>query len=220
MREYYHKELDEIVNQLVVMSDGAQTAVRDASRALFDADRELAEQVISADERIDSMHDDLERRCFMLLAEQAPVAGELRTIVAAMHVLAEVGRIGDLAVHVAETARMRYPAHAVPEPLEPSFREMARLAEEMVAKAGRTLATRNLDEAQMLPTDDEQVDQLRRGHFQVLDETWPHGVRSAIDVTLLGRFYERIADHAVAMARQSIYIITGKAPVGENWPTT
>ncbi|MCT2992431.1 phosphate signaling complex protein PhoU, partial [Propionibacterium freudenreichii] len=171
MREYYHSELDEVVHQLVTMSDSVQIAVRDATTALLDANVSVAERVIAGDLRIDAMHDELEQRCFTLLARQAPVAGELRTIVAAMQVVADIGRTGDLAKHIAEIARMRYPDHAVPEPLVGSFRRMSDVAQEMVGKAGRTLLDRNLEEAHELVDDDDEMDNLRSSQFrQIVSE--------------------------------------------------
>ncbi|MFZ2623978.1 MAG: phosphate signaling complex protein PhoU [Propionibacterium sp.] len=221
MREYYHSELDEVVNQLVTMSDSVQVAVRDATTALLDANLASAEHVISGDVRVDAMHDQLETRCFTLLARQAPVAGELRIIVAAMQVIADLGRTGDLAAHIAETARRRYPEKAVPAVLEPTFRRMSQVAEAMVGKAGRTLAERDLEEAHSLPDDDEEMDKLRNEQFRTLvSPEWSDGVEKAVDAALLGRYYERIADHAVAMGRRIIYIITGDSPEGGNWPTT
>ncbi|MFT8394868.1 phosphate signaling complex protein PhoU [Propionibacterium sp.] len=221
MREYYHSELDEVVNQLVTMSDSVQVAVRGATNSLLSASLVDAEHVISGDVRVDAMHDQLETQCFNLLARQAPVAGELRIIVAATQVIADLGRIGDLAAHVAETARRRYPDKAVPEILEDSFHRMSEVGEAMIGKAGRTLADRNLEEARSLVDDDDEIDRLRSDQFRALvSPEWTYGVEKAVDTALLGRYYERIADHAVAMGRRIIYIITGDAPEGENWPTT
>lgn len=221
MREYYHSELEEIVNELVIMSDSVQIAVRDATRALLEADLTLAERVISGDIRLDAMHDDLERRSFSLLARQAPVAGELRILVAAMRMTADLGRMGDLAAHIAEIARMRFPEHAVPERLRDNFVKMSQVAQDMVAEAGRTLAERNVAAAEKMAADDTVMDDLRNTQFRVLlGDDWADGVEKAVDVALLGRYYERIADHAVAMAGRVIYMMTGELPVGEDWPTT
>ena len=97
MRKIYQSDLESVVNELVVISDSIQIAVRDATRALLDADLQLAERVISGDTRIDVMHDELEMRTFTILARQAPVAGELRTLVAVIQMVAALGRMGDLA---------------------------------------------------------------------------------------------------------------------------
>lgn len=221
MREIYQSDLESVVNELVVMSDSIQIAVRDATRSLLEADLQLAERVISGDARIDAMHDQLEHRAFTILARQAPVAGELRTLVAVIQMVAALGRMGDLAAHVAKIARLRYPEHALPEPLNANFERMSRVAQEMVGNVGRVLAERNLVEAQQLAEQDEEMDHLRAEQFRViLGDDWQFGVESAVDVALLGRYFERIADHAVAMGRRIIYIITGDLPEGENWPST
>lgn len=221
MRRIYQSDLEGVVNELVVMSDSIQIAVRDATRSLLEADLQLAERVISGDNRIDAMHDQLEQRAFTILARQAPVAGELRTLVAVIQMVAALGRMGDLAAHIAKIARLRYPENAVPEPLNENFRRMSMLAQEMVGNVGRVLAERNLEEARELAEQDEEMDELRSDQFRViLGIDWPYGVESAVDVALLGRYFERIADHAVAMGRRIIYIITGDLPEGDNWPST
>ena len=221
MRTIYQNDLEQVVNDLVVMSDSIQIAVRDATRALLDAELSIAERVISGDTRIDAMHDQLEHRAFTILARQAPVAGELRTLVAVIQMVAALGRMGDLAAHVAKIARLRYPEHAVPEELRDNFQRMSQLAQEMTGNVGRVLAERNLEEARELAEQDEEMDELRSTQFRViLGDDWEHGVEAAVDVALLGRYFERIADHAVGMGRRIIYIITGDLPEGENWPST
>lgn len=219
MRDSYHEALDEVVDDLVSMTGLIQIALRDATRALLDADLTKAEEVISADIRIDTLHDDIENRCFSLLARQAPVAGELRTVVAAMRMVADLARMGDLSAHIAKIARLRYPEHAVPEGLVPNFTLMARVAEEMVQTAARSLRERNAHDAGKLADSDEEMDELRKNQFRVLmAKDWPYTVEAAVDVALLGRYYERIADHAVLMASRVIYVVTGLLPEGGNWP--
>ncbi|MFT3970925.1 MAG: phosphate signaling complex protein PhoU [Micropruina sp.] len=218
MRESYREDLDAVVTDLVSMTERVRTAVKLSTRALLEADLAIAEQVISEDALLDDEHDDLEARCFVLLARQAPVAGELRTIVAAMRMVADLARMGDLACHVAKIARLRYPTHAVPDGLVPTFELMARVAEEMVATAGRALNNRNAHDAAKLADSDEEMDELRKSQFRILlGADWPYTVEAAVDVALLGRYYERIADHAVIMAGRTIYVVTGTHPEGENW---
>lgn len=218
MREAYHESLDGVVSDLVAMTRTVQEAVERSATALLEADIGLAERVISDDVELDQLHDDLEARCFSLLARQAPVAGELRVVVAAMRMVADLARMGDLAAHIAKVARMRYPDCAVPAGLMSNFTLMARVAEEMVATAGRSLQERNAHDAAKLADNDEEMDELRRSQFRVLlGKDWPYGVEAAVDVALLGRYYERIADHAVLMARRVIYIVTGLQPAGDNW---
>ena len=220
MRDSYHEALDSVVDDLVDMTGLVQAALRDATAALLGADLATAEDVISADVRIDTLHDELETRCFSLLARQAPVAGELRTVVAAMRMVADLARMGDLSAHIAKIARLRYPEHAVPEGLVPNFTLMARVADEMVATAARSLSERNAHDAGKLAESDEEMDELRKSQFRVLlSKDWPYSVEAAVDVALLGRYYERIADHAVLMASRVIYVVTGLLPEGENWPS-
>lgn len=218
MRDNYRESLESVVTDLVELTGLVQLAVEDATKALLNADLAIAEAVISADTEIDRRHDDLELRCFSLLARQAPVAGELRTIVAALRMIADLARMGDLAAHIAKIARLRFPEHAVPEPLVANFTLMARVAEEMVTTAGRSLRERNAHDAGRLADSDEEMDELRKSQFRViLSDDWKHSVEAAVDVALLGRYYERIADHAVIMAARVIYVITGLLPEGENW---
>jgi len=95
---------------------------------------------------------------------------------------------------------------------------MARVAEQMVETAGRSLKERNAHDAGKLADSDEEMDELRKSQFRVLmGKEWPYSVEAAVDVALLGRYYERIADHAVIMASRVIYVVTGLHPEGENW---
>jgi phosphate transport system protein len=218
MREAYREDLSSVVDDLVLMTQRVVTAVQLSTRALLEADLALAEQVITDDAVLDAQHDDLEARCFVLLARQAPVAGELRTIVAAMRMVADLVRMGDLACHVAKIARLRYPTKAVPDGLVANFELMARVAEGMVATAGRALSERNAHDAAKLADSDEEMDELRKSQFRILlGSEWPYSVEAAVDVALLGRYYERIADHAVIMAGRVIYVVTGNHPAGDNW---
>ncbi|WP_347347234.1 phosphate signaling complex protein PhoU [Nigerium sp.] len=218
MRASYHEALTSVSNDLVDMTERVRSAVGLATKALLDADLPAAEQVISDDSHLDSLHDDLETRCFGLLARQSPVAGELRTLVAALRMVADLARMGDLAAHIAKIARMRYPNVAVPDSMTPNFQRMSQLAEEMVATAGRTLRDQNVLDAEKMAEHDEEIDELRTMQFrELLNDTWPHGVEAAVDCALLGRYYERIADHAVLLGSRVIYIVTGLHPEGENW---
>jgi phosphate transport system protein len=219
MREAYHEQLDDLLADLVQMSQAVSSAVRSSTTALLEADIHLAERVISEDDLLDAGQVDIEQRAFSLLARQAPVAGELRTLVAVLRMVAELERMGDLAAHVAKIARMRYPETAVPGALRASFIQMGDVAEKMVISAGQTLNDRNIQVAQELRARDEEMDELRRTQFRVLlSDDWPYSVEAAVDVALLGRYYERIADHAASMARRVIYVVTGQFPETEDWP--
>ena len=213
MRDAYYDQLDAVVDELVTMTHEVGTAVGQATRALLEADAEIAEQVISHDAHIDSERDRIEELSFELLALQQPVAGDLRMLVAALRMVSDLERMGDLSVHVAKIARLRVPGVAVPEEVRPTVARMAEVAEEMVRKVENVIADRDVEAAIELEKCDEEMDQLRRSSFrQMLSDEWPYGVEPAVDIALLGRYYERIADHAVSLARRVVFLVTGQHP--------
>lgn len=217
-RETFHRALENVVNELVLITNTVRVALSDATEALLEADLTRAERVISDDAIVDAMAEATENQCYDLLARQSPVAGELRTIIAAIRMVSELSRMGDLSAHIAKIARMRYPDVACPTILRDSFTTMGRVADDMIAVAARTLDTRDAEEAQRLAESDQQMDRLRRDQFRVLlGDDWSEGVEKAIDAALLGRYYERIADHAVSMGGRIIYVVTGELPEGSQW---
>jgi len=213
MRETFHDELDQIGAGLVEMAKLVGTAMSSATAALLKADLTLAEEVITGDEAVDRLHTEIDERAFGLLARQQPVAGDLRVIVTGMRMVASLERMGDLAVHIAKIARLRYPDNAVPAEVHDVIRQMGVIAQNIVTKAGAVLAGHDIELAAELVRDDDAMDALHKKLFAiVLDKDWKHGVEAAIDVTLLGRFYERYADHAVSLSRRVVQLVTGELP--------
>jgi len=213
MREAYHDQLDSIFRDLAVVCGNVQEAVRLATTSLLTGDAETAEAVISADSVIDAATERVEDNCFSLLSLQQPVAGDLRVIVSALRMVSELERMGDLSVHVAKIARLRVPNVAVPEEIRPTISRMAVVAEDMVQRVHDVITSRDVTAAIAVGRDDEEMDQLRRQSFtELLGDSWTHGVEAAVDVALLGRYYERIADHAVSVANRVVYIVTGEYP--------
>jgi phosphate transport system protein len=211
VREHYREELEDINACLVEMANSAGSAMSTATTALLDADVALADRVIAGDEHIDAVRESIEQRCFALLARQQPVATDLRTVTAAMRIVADLERMGDLAVHVAKVARMRFPDPAVPQEVRPLFLEAGHIAESLVSKTATVIAKLDVEAAAQLEAEDDLMDQVHRQLFsELLSDTWPHGMEQAIDVTLLGRYYERFADHAVSVARRVVYLVTGE----------
>ena len=213
MREAFHDQLDGIFEDLADICGQVETAVREATKALMSGDVHVAEQVISADQAIDVARERVEDTAFALLSLQQPVAGDLRVVVSALRMVSELERMGDLSVHVAKIARLRVPQVAVPEAMRPTMENMACTAEDMVRRVRSIIRDRDVEAAIELGRDDEIMDQLRRRSFtELLSEEWPHGVEAAVDVALLGRYYERIADHAVSVANRVVFVVTGEQP--------
>lgn len=211
MRSAYHEQLDQFDNALVHMTKLVNAAMIEATNALLDADLVVAESVIAGDEEIDAVAHDLEEQALQLVALQAPVATDLRVLLSGLRISASLERMGDLAVHVAKAARLRYPASAVPVELRGVITEMGEVAERIVQRTGDVLATRDVDDANQLAVIDDEMDSLHRQLFRaVLSEDWQHGVEAAIDVTLVSRYYERFADHAVTIGRRVVHIVTGE----------
>jgi len=211
MRTAYHEELVFITDQLVEMTRLTASALNRATQALMDADLELAESVITADEHIDAVRRDLDNRAVDVLARQQPVATDLRTLVTAMRMSSDLERMGDLARHVAKVARLRYPESAISASLRSTFTEMAQIAERMVVKTGTIIDTNDVAGASRLKDDDDRMDELHREVLRVLlSARWEGATEAAVDATLLSRYYERFGDHAVSVAHRVVYLVTGE----------
>ena len=217
MRQQFAEELRGVTEQLVEMTRLVGSAMQRATTALLDADLVLAESVIAADEKVDEINAAIEEQALSTIARQAPVATDLRLLVAGLRMSADLERMGDLARHVAKVARMRYPESAVPAELRDTILEMGQVAERLVAKTGSIIASRNIAAAAELETDDDIMDRLHRSLFtKLLDDDWEYGIEPAIDITLIGRYYERYADHAVSVARRVVFLVTGEHPTHDD----
>ncbi len=207
--------LDTVYDELVQMTRLVGSAMNRATQALLDADLTLAESVIDADAQIDTLASDIEERCLDIIAMERPHADDLRVVVGAVRIAASLERMGDLAEHVAKQARLRYPRPSVPQELRGTFAEMGGLAEAIVSKTGAVIATKDVSLVADIARHDAAVDRLHRELFTiVLSPSWSHGVEAAIDVTLLSRYYERYADHAVSVTRRVVTVVTGAPYVG------
>ncbi|MFC6286048.1 phosphate signaling complex protein PhoU [Nocardioides sp. GCM10027113] len=214
MREAFHDQLDGIFQDLAGISHQVENAVHLATEALLTGDAGIAERVISGDAAIDRARERVEDNAFQLLSLQQPVAGDLRLVVSALRIVSELERMGDLSVHVAKIARLRVPQVAVPEEVRPTLAKMGQVAEEMVGRVAGIIVERDVEAAAELVRDDDVMDGLRRRSFtELLGDHWAHGIEAAVDVALLGRYYERIADHTVSIANRIVYVVTGDFPV-------
>jgi phosphate transport system protein len=209
MRNAFHDELDGIGTTLLQMAGLVKVAMNDATSALLTVDLNNAEKVIAADDVIDEIQHELDARTINLMARQQPVASDLRTLVTSLRMSADLERMGDLAHHVAKQARMRYPNSAVPAELVPTITAMGLVADKIVDKLSSVMEHR--DTVRALEIDDDEMDKLHRELIGILlADNWPHGIETAIDMTLLGRYYERFADHAVSISRRVYFLVTGE----------
>ncbi len=211
IRSVFQDELDGVSQTLFELSVMVSDSMAKATRALMSKNLSLAEEVITFDEKIDTVQHDLDARIIDIIARQQPVASDLRALVTALRMSADLERMGDLAHHVAKVVRLRHPAAAVPDQLLALIESMGVTAEKIAAKTGVVISTRDTVLAAQVEKDDDEMDLLHRQLIAVLiAPTWVHGVETAIDLTLLGRYYERYADHAVSVARRVIFLVTGR----------
>jgi phosphate transport system protein len=211
MRDELRADLLEVGRLLVSMAEAARTAMGQATAALLSADREACEMVIARDAEIDGLHRQVDELVYDTLARQAPVATDLRLVITGIQIATDLERMGDLADHVAKTGLRRYPAPAVPSELREVIASMGAVADRMAGKVGLVLTTQDAALGAELETDDDAMDDLQRRLFGILlQKDWPHGVEAAVDGALLGRFYERYADHSVNAGRQVVYLVTGE----------
>ncbi|WP_297004699.1 phosphate signaling complex protein PhoU [uncultured Corynebacterium sp.] len=213
MRTVYQEQMRTFAHDLAVMSDRVRTMMSQACTALFEADIETAENVLSSIDGVEDLRKGAEQTSFELLALEGPVARDLRQVVSGTYIVEDLARMASLAVHIARLARRHHPDHTLPEPVEPYFREMARLVDEIGAKLHDVLVTYDPEKAMELALDDDAVDDLHEHMFQLTTKRdWPWPVSAAVDVTLLSRYFERYSDHAVNIGTRVVYLATGKQP--------
>lgn len=211
MREEFRAELYEVGRLLVSMAEAVRTAMGAATTALLSADKEGAERVVARDADVNAIFHTVEEKTLRILAQQAPVASDLRMVITSLHIGTDLERMGDLAEHVAKAALRRYPAVAVPAELAGTVGQMANVADRIAGKITLVLAGRDVERAAELERDDDAMDDLERQLYtKILGPDWKHGVEAAVDAALLARFYERYADHAVNAGRHVIYLVTGE----------
>jgi len=213
IRSAFQDELDGVSQSLVDLTNMVSESIVKSSKALLTADLKLAEEVIATDAKIDDYQHDLDTRIIDIIARQQPVASDLRALITALRMSADLERMGDLSHHIAKVARLRHPNNAIPNDLVLAFTEMGYVAEKLATKVATVITTRDTDMALQVEKDDDEMDDL---HRKVISGIISNGssitVESAIDLTLLGRYYERFADHAVAVARRVYFLVKGEFP--------
>jgi phosphate transport system protein len=211
IRSVFQDELDNISQSLVDLTAMVASSMTKATTAILSCDLILAEEVIATDIKIDDYQHETDSRIIDIIARQQPVASDLRALVTALRMGSDLERMGDLAHHVAKVARLRHPNAAVPPELVSIIEAMGVAAVHITEKVGIVISTRNTEMALEVERDDDVMDDLHRKLISVLIvPTWKHGIETAIDLTLLGRYYERYADHAVSISRRVYFLVTGK----------
>lgn len=211
IRSVFQDELDNVSQSLVDLTTMVSTSVVKASKALQTADLNLAEEVIATDIKIDDYQHDLDARIIDIIARQQPVASDLRALVTALRMSADLERMGDLSHHIAKVARLRHPSSAIPADLLLAFTEMGHVAEKLATKVATVITTRDTEMALQVEKDDDEMDELHKKVISgILASNPVLSLDVAIDLTLLGRYYERFADHAVSVARRVYFLVKGE----------
>ncbi|MGH3540245.1 MAG: phosphate signaling complex protein PhoU [Pseudonocardiaceae bacterium] len=221
MRVTFHAELNELVADVARMARFAGQMMTNASIALHQIDLTLAGLVIADCDQMNAIHGDMERRCISLLALQAPVAGDLRIVVAALHSIGHLRRMGNLARHIAIIARFKHPNPMISGKVRPVLARMSLLVSQLADDAATAVEYQDPLSACRLAIADDEVDALLLHLLGILfAEDWSDGVEQAVDAALIGRYYERFGDHAVAIAKQVCYLATGLMAVPDAMRTT
>ncbi|MDO5634230.1 MAG: phosphate signaling complex protein PhoU [Micrococcus sp.] len=211
MRELYRANLKRLGQDLTMIAELVHTAMVDARTALETADVHRAEQVITEDARIDLLQQHLDEQCIQLLALQAPVATDLRTVVASLRMSSSLERMGDLARHIAQLTRLRYPEMVVPDALRPTFTAMAADAVEVAAQTVLLLDTQDLAHSDRIRALNERINGLHVDVFRAIAAPgWSENAPTTTDVTLASRYLERFTDHGVSVATKVRYLVTGE----------
>ncbi|MEV8272215.1 phosphate signaling complex protein PhoU [Microbacterium sp. NPDC077184] len=217
MREVFHQSLEDVQNRLVEISELVTIAIDKATRAFGTSDVALAEEVIDADAVIDEKALALDEMAIEILARQQPVARDLRIVVSALRMSASLERMGDIAEHIAQLTRMRFPERAIPKGLKSTFLKMGELDVEVARRLTELLRTQELALVEEIRNADDDLDDLHVAVFEkVLSDSWQGEAAATVDATLASRYHERFADHAVSVAKKVAYLSTGDwtAPTG------
>lgn len=210
MREAFHSDLETIRGNLIEMCTQVETAVRDATTALLDGDLAIAERVIAADVHLDELQVDIDEMAVDLLARQSPVATDLRVLVSALRMSSSLERAGDLAEHVALIVRRRHPDPVLPEVDRADFERMGELTVAAIHDAAAVIAERDLELAAQVEKRDAEIDDLMQSVYgRLASQGESYSAAQITDLTLLGRFYERMGDHAVSLVRRVGFLVTG-----------
>ncbi|MGB6181309.1 MAG: PhoU domain-containing protein [Rhodococcus sp. (in: high G+C Gram-positive bacteria)] len=211
MRNAYTVQLTELNDDLCDLAEAARDAMRDASAALLAADLQAAEGVIARGEMLGELGARCEDQAVTVLALQAPVAADLRRVFSTMRISSDLARMAGLAVHIGEAARRRYPDPIVPVHLEPHFREMSEVCLEMADRIVDALRHGDLRTIEGLEIRNDRVDALKTTVVDTVSAGDDgQDVMNAVDIALLGRYFERYADQIMDVASRIVFYVSGK----------
>ncbi len=217
MRVIFNEELKAVADDLDHMVKGVRKAINGAGDALLNQNLEAAQAVIDGDIEIDALEASVVDQCVKLLAKQNPVATDLGVVVSTMRLATTFERMGDLARHIAEAARRTYPASPLPAEAQPLFAEMQAFLNNVADQTVSMLSDRDSSKtAEQIIINDDKLDELHKKTFELAQSEDSTGTnQQLIDVVLIGRFMERLGDHAVSAARRVVYIVSGFDPTKE-----
>ncbi|MFT8537514.1 phosphate signaling complex protein PhoU [Bifidobacterium aquikefiri] len=221
MRVIFNEELAQVSDDLDHMVQDVRKAINGAGDALLKSDIEAAQTVIDGDIEIDALESSIIEQCIRLLAKQSPVATDLRVIVSTLRLAATFERMGDLARHIAETARRTYPQPTLPPECTELFTQMQEFLIMTADRLVKMMSDRSATTAEQIIIDDDKLDELHHQTFDLaLAEDWSGSKQQVIDLILIARFVERLGDHAVSAAGRVVYIVSGFDPSKEPETTT
>ena len=211
MRQLFQQELADLKDDLVDIAQSVEAAMDRAVRAFNQSDVQLAEEVIAQDHLIDDAVRELDEQAIAILARQAPVAGDLRQVISTLRISASLERMGDLATHLAQLARYRFPEKVAPKGIRPTFKEMGALDLKMAGLVVALLQDPNPKAVEEIRDLDDSIDALHLSVFEtVLSEEFGSGTATVVDATLASRYLERFADHGVSISKKVLYLRTGE----------
>lgn len=213
VRVLFRDELDEVVRDITRLAAHVTEAIPRGTEALLIGDLEVAQQIIDHDDVIDDLSIEIEEHCYKILTLQAPVASDLRAIIAAIRLVAEIERSADLVVNVCKGMRRIYPTE-LPPPVRGLLQQMSEQATKLFRMCMDAYLEGDASLAAALDDIDDQLDELHADYIQAVLQ-WGSDVgdiQPAVQLALIGRYYERIGDHAVNIGERVRYMVDGWLP--------
>ena len=212
-RSTFHQQLDDIQRDLLLAAARVTETISRGTQALLDLDLSAVQEIIESDDETDALTLDIEERCFTLLARQQPMASDMRAIVTAIRLTSEIERSGDLMVNVGKATRRLFGSE-IPPQLRGLVQSMSSEAVRLYQLAMDAYADGDANLAAALDDMDDRLDQIHKDYIHAILELYAgaRDVQMAVQLALVGRYYERIGDHAVNIGERVQYMVTGWLP--------